>query len=359
MWVVKFNAEHRILWQRAWGGTRRDFASNIIAAHGSGYIICANVLSSDGNVPGNHGGFDAWLIRIDDNGNAIWSKTFGGSRDELCSSIAKTSDGGYIVVGTSGSNDGDVSGNKGMGDGWIIKIDGPGNRVWQKTLGGSTIDDFLSVTNTLDGGYIAVGLSQSNDGDISGQHGPLGVYDTWAVKLDAAGNVQWNKMYGGTGHDRATSVVANTDGSLMIAGTSESNNGDITGNHGLSDGYLMKISANGDILWVKTFGGSKTESIYHILKTSDNYYILSGTTESPEVDFVHYKGSFDGWLIKVNATGDIIGQQLLGGSDQDKANWLVEAIVGEYVLVGSTRSNDKNIIGAAGDSEAWLMRFGL
>jgi hypothetical protein len=168
VWVVKFNAEHRIMWQRAWGGTRRDFASNIIAAHGSGYIICANVLSADGNVQGNHGGMDAWVIRIDDNGNAIWSKTFGGSRDELCSSIAKTADGGYVVAGTSGSNDGDVSGNKGMGDGWIIKIDGSGNRMWQKTLGGSAIDDFLSVTNTADGGYVAVGLSQSNDGDISG-----------------------------------------------------------------------------------------------------------------------------------------------------------------------------------------------
>src|SRR5690606_36383484 len=167
------------------------------------YILTGSSESNDGDVSGNHGNFDCWIVRLDNIGNIQWQKSLGGSQEDSSGQIQQTFDGGYIMVGYSRSNNGDVSGNHGHYDYWVVKLDMSGNIQWQKSLGGSGVDMAHSIQQTIDGGYIVAGLSQSNDGDVTGNHGGA---DYWIVKLDDNGNIDWQKSFGGTGSDNAYSI---------------------------------------------------------------------------------------------------------------------------------------------------------
>src|SRR5690606_34288354 len=146
---------------------------------------------------------DYWIVKLDGNGNTQWQKALGGSSGDEAQSIQQTADGGYIVAGLSWSNSGDVIGNHGISDYWVVKLDGNGNIQWQKALGGSGYDKATSIQQTADGGYIVVGETYSNDGDVTGYHGGG---DYWVMKLDDSGNIQWQKTLGGSNLDVATSI---------------------------------------------------------------------------------------------------------------------------------------------------------
>jgi hypothetical protein len=234
------------------GGSSLDQASHIQQTSDGGYIISGSSSSSaNGDVSGtNHGGSDYWIVKLDALGNIVWNKLLGGSSDERASNIQQTSDGGYIISGYSGSSaNGDVSGtNHGDGDYWIVKLDALGNIVWNKLLGGSSLDQASHIQQTSDGGYIISGYSRSSaNGDVSGtNHGET---DYWIVKLDALGNIIWNKLLGGSGYEDASNVQQTTDGGYIISGTSFfSANVDVSGtNHGDSDYWIVTLDALGNI----------------------------------------------------------------------------------------------------------------
>ncbi len=185
-----------------------------------------------------------------------WEKALGGTGYDYATSIVQTSDGGYIVAGYSYSNDGDVTGNHGSADYWVVKLDNTGSISWQKSLGGSGDDEAASIVQTSDGGYIMAGSSNSNDGDVTGNHGS---YDCWVVKLDNTGSVSWQKSLGGTGGDLASSVEQTSDGGYIVAGQSYSTDGDVTGNHGVADCWVVKLDDTGSISWQKSLGGSNAD----------------------------------------------------------------------------------------------------
>ena len=174
------------------GGSNVDDAQSIRQTTDGGYIIAGSSNSGDGDISGNHGNYDYWIVKLDSNGNMQWQKSLGGSSMDMAQSIQQTSEGGYIVAGSSSSNDGDVSGNHGGGDYWIVKLDINGNIQWQKSLGGSSSEQVNSVQQTFDGGYIIAGTTVSTDGDITVSYGNN---DFWVVKLDSGGNMQWQKRW--------------------------------------------------------------------------------------------------------------------------------------------------------------------
>ncbi|MCL2009110.1 MAG: flagellin, partial [Synergistaceae bacterium] len=182
-----------------------------------------------------------------------WQRSLGGSGYEGASSIQQTADGGYIVAGSSNSTDGDVSGNHGGYDYWIVELDANGDIEWEKSLGGSGLDSASSIQQTADGGYIVAGFSYSTDNDVSGNHG---VRDYWIVKLTVNGDIEWEKSLGGTNYDQAFSIQQTADGGYIVAGYSDSNNVDVSGNHGGSDYWIVKLTANGVIEWQRSLGGS-------------------------------------------------------------------------------------------------------
>ena len=166
------------------------------------------------------------------------AKTLGGSNEEIARSIQPTTDGGYIVAASTKSNDGDVSGNHGDADAWVVKLSSTGAIQWQKALGGSNEEIARSVQPTTDGGYMIAGSTKSNNGYVSGNKGAT---DAWIVKLSDNGRFQWQKSLGGAANDFANSIQRTTDGGYVVAGQAISNNGDVTGHHGATDAWVIKL----------------------------------------------------------------------------------------------------------------------
>jgi hypothetical protein len=288
--------------------------------------------SVDGDVTGNHGLTDFWIVKLDTTGDIQWQKSLGGSgydRTDYDQSICQTADGGYIVAGYSNSNDGDVSGNHGGYDYWIVKLNSNGHVQWQKCLGGSNDDLATSIKQTADGGYIVAGYSNSNHGDVSGNHG--GNNDCWVVKLDASGNIQWQKCLGGTYDEVASSVQQTADGGYIVGGHSNSNDGDVNGNHGsFNDAWLVKLNVSGNIQWQKCLGGTYDEGANAVQQTADGGYVAVGLSDSNNDGDVsgnhgYPLGTEDYWIVKLDAD-IVVPLRLLSftgivESNANKLNW--------------------------------------
>lgn len=183
---------------------------------------------------------DYWVAKLDDSGELQWQKALGGSGDEIARSIQQTSDGGYVVAGYSNSTDGDVTENHGgENDCWVVKLGINGELQWQKALGGSGNDIAQAIEQTNDGGYVISGGSDSEDGDVTGAHGG---YDCWVVKLDGSGELQWQKAMGGSGADAGSSIKQTSDEGFVVAGYSNSMDGDVSGIHGAEDFWVVKLT---------------------------------------------------------------------------------------------------------------------
>ena len=173
-------------------------------------------------------------------GTIEWQKCLGGTSDDLANCINQTIDGGYIIAGFSNSIDNDVTGNHNSDDYWIVKLDANGTIEWQKSLGGTFYDAAWFIQQTTDLGYIITGYSLSMDGDVTGNHGNG---DCWIVKLNSLGGIEWQKCLGGTSIDNAHSIQQTTDDGFIIGGFSDSNDGDVTGNHGNLDYWIIKLNS--------------------------------------------------------------------------------------------------------------------
>ena len=300
--AISLSAQVEIEWQRCLGGTGNDGANSIQQTTNVGYIVAGNSHSNDGDISGNHGGGDIWVIKIDHQGNIQWQKCLGGTGDEG-GSIQQTNDGGYIAAGTTNSNDGDVSGNKGGNDGWLVKLDSTGNITWQKCLGGSGGEQSHTIAKTNDGGCIVSGWSGSDDGDVGGNYGTNDVWvvnwDYWVMKLDSSGNITWKKCLGGTGQDQGYCVAKTSDGGCLVGGYCLSNNGQVSGNNGGGDIWLAKLDSSGSLSWQKCLGGTNAENVASIQQTSDGGYVLAGYAFSNNGDVSGNHGGQDYWVVKL------------------------------------------------------------
>lgn len=225
-----------------------------LAADGSGYTVVGGASVNSGDVTGNHGGQDAWVIKHDFNNNVIWNKSFGGSNYDGCSSISAISTGGYILSGSTGSNNGDISGfHGGNSDAWILKIAENGDIVWSKCLGGTGDDQISKIITTSDGGFAAVGQTSSTNGDITQSYGGG---DIWLVKLDMNGNIEWQKSYGGSAFETSVTIMELEDGNFLLCGRSNSTDNDLSGvsNPNPDFTWLVKTdkSTHG-IIWQKRY----------------------------------------------------------------------------------------------------------
>ena len=343
-----------ISWQKTFGGSDSDFASSIIQTTDGGYIVAGNTFSNDENITVNHGEDDYWVVKLTSNGDIEWQKSLGGSSSDQACSIKQTTDEGYIIAGYSISNDGDVTENHDSYDYWIVKLTSTGDIEWQKSLGGSSYDMAFSIDQTTDGGYIIAGLSNSNDGDVSGNHGKE---DYWIVKLTSSGDLGWQKSLGGSGQDWARSIQQTTDGGYIIAGYSELSDGDITGNHGQLDYWIVKLTSIGEIDWQKSLGGSSSDWAKFIQQTTDGGYIVAGHTRSFEGDVTENKGLGDCWIVKLTSAGDIVWQKSLGGSSWDVAFSIDQTADEGYIIAGYSSSHDGDVTEYYGGYDYWIIKL--
>lgn len=336
--------------------------SLIASSSDGGYLIAFNTLTNNnGDVGINHGLSDIWLCKINDTGSILWQKCIGGTNNEYVEDIKATNDGGYILTGyTNSNNNGDVSLNHGGYDLWVVKLDVNGNISWSKLLGGSLNDYGYSIAITTDGGYIVAGKTNSNNGDVSGNHSTGSNFDTWVVKLTVTGGISWKKCFGGTDTEWAWDIHQTTDGNyIFIGGTNTNNNGDVSGLHGADDIWVVKINTIGNIIWQKCMGGSLTEDATCILQTNDGGYIFCGTTYSTDGDITYSHGNSEAWVVKLNSIGSITWQHCYGGSS-DEFLWCIDQTPdGGYFVNGRTNSVDGDIVGQTGQDDVWALQLSI
>ena len=339
------------------GGSNGEAARSIQQTTDQGYIIAGNSNSNDGDVGGNSGQFDAWVIKLDENGELEWEKNFGGSDNDAAYSIQQTANQGYIVAGFSNSNDGDVGGNNGGSDFWIIKLDEDGVLVWEKNFGGSGDDEAYSIQQTTDQGYIIAGSSESNDGDVEANNGEA---DFWVVKLDIDGALVWENNFGGSSEENSFSIQQTTDQGYIVAGFSNSNDGDVGGNKGDIDVWVIKLDMNGALVWENNFGGSYMESAESINQTADNGYVMAGYSFSMNGDFGVNNGSLgfsDLWVAKLTEDGELEWGKNFGGSEREVARSVQKTADQGYIVTGYSKSDDGDVDENIGSHDVWVLKI--
>ena len=345
--------------QKCYGGSYDEVSSRWGSVSSYGSVLAGSALSDNGDVSGNHGGLDYWIVKqVKNNPNSSWMKCYGGSGHDYANDILNVGDS-YIVVGDTRSNNGDITGYHGDTDIWVIKLDLYGNIIWQKCLGGTGFDSANSVAYSKDGHLIIAGATNSNDGDVSGNHGGM---DAWLVVLDLNGKILFQKCYGGTGFDRANSVKAHARGLIVMAGDSNSNDGDVSGNHGGYDAWIVATDENGNFYDQICMGGSGTDAVTNIYQEDGDKYIytFAGYSDSKDTYMPLNKGGYDFYLMKLNVETshwEVLWEDCRGGSADEYANSIIAADDGDYIVVGYTKSNDCEVSGNHGADDIWVIKY--
>jgi hypothetical protein len=295
-WLVKTDSGGNMQWNQTYGGLGNDYAYSVVQTSEGGYALAGYTNSSGA------GGYDFWLVKTDSGGNMQWSQTYGGAFNDVAYSVVQTSDGGYALAGS---------------DFWLVKTDSGGNMQWSQTYGGVFYEEAYSVVQTSDGGYALAGYTY--DGHI---------WEFWLVKTNSSGDMQWNQAYGRATQDMAYSVVQTSDGGYALAGYAYPSSA------GGSDSWLVKTNSSGDMQWNQTYEGGAFpwNFAYSLCKTSDGGYALAGTTSFP------YPGRDDFWLVKTDSGGNMQWNQTYGGALDDVAYSVVQTSDGGYALAGYTNS---------------------
>jgi hypothetical protein len=371
-WVVKLDAKGTIEWQKLYGGTGNEEARAIANCTDGGYVITGSSTSSNtGTFTGsmNNGSSDAFVLKLDANGNVQHQKLFGGSLSEVGTDIQQAGDGGFIVASYSfSSNTGSLTGitsNGGTVDGYVIKTDASLNISWQRLTGGTGDDIFNSVVACTDGSFMFTGFSSSsNTGTLLGVSNN-GLTDAYIVRLSATGNLIWQKLLGGSGNENAINVIQTADGGFAFAGTATSfGTGTLTGttNNGSTDGWIVKMDGNGNLQWQKLLGGSSLDNFFHISQLPADGYIVSGHASSSNTGTINLtnNGSIDAWVLRLDATGNTIWQKLYGGSIDESLRHVAVGSDGSILLGTLTSSSNTGFLTGLvnyGGTDIWLLKM--
>ena len=356
--VSKFDSLGVEKWRKTYGGSESDIATSVCMGKDSTYWIAGYTISDDGDISASIGSVDGWIIHIDQEGLLLWEGSYGGLEDDIIQSIIPAKDGGYLLTGYSYSNDGNATGNKGEADYWVIKISELGNVVWSKMFGGPDFDFASTGINTFDGGYLVAGTSSSETGDMTENKG---VQDIWAIKLSKNGILEWQKNLGGTNNDGANALLQMPDSSFVIGGFTNSNDVDVSSNYGAQDIWTVRLKQNGNLVWQKNFGGTGSESATGMVLNSENEITLIGSTTSNDNDISITRGGQDICLLGIQNNGNLRWQKNYGGSSTELGNSIVLNGNGNYIVAGSTKSENGDVLGVNkdlyADDKAWIFEL--
>jgi len=309
-WVLKLDASGGVTWQKRFRS--KGNAYSIRQTADGGYIVAGSTRAFG---VGSH---DVWVLKLDGSGNVIWQKTWGKTLDDYGHSVRETIDGGYIVAGSTKYRDTDGHLHSNV---WVLKLDEDGNIAWHKEYGGESGDGAYSVQQTTDGGYVVAGTTWSFG---------AGEDDVWVLKLEAGGDVTWEKTYGGIDSDYGRSIQQTTDGGYIVTGSYG------TAPHDAS-AWILKLDAGGDVIWQKIYS---SVAVYasSIRQTADGGYVVAGQTWSAK-----YNGDSDVWVCKINDHGEVVWQKEYGdseGSYGESAGSIEQTGDGGYVVAGYDHSFD-------------------
>lgn len=360
----------QLAWAKTFGGSLEDKATSVVATPDGGVLVVGYTKSNNGDVIKTHAGADVLITKIDASGNTVYSKTIGGSLDDFGYSIIRTSDNNYVISGYSGSADFDVPSNQGFHDFYIVKINENADIIWSKSYGFSSHDHAHKIIQTQDGGFFVAGFSDysgiigapdNGEGHTIGhkatnpysvQHG---VGEFMGIKLDAQGEFLWYRYYGGTQNDRVNDIVETNDGGIIMVGYSESQDFDVENPKGSYDYWVINLDKDGHLHWKKSFGGSDIDQAYGIAKTDFNSYLIVGQSNSVDGDISSHIGNSDIWVIHINHHGDLLWEKSFGGVQFETAYSIKKNKNGRFYIAGNSRSND--VFTNIGQNDALLIEI--
>ncbi|WP_411766273.1 hypothetical protein [Winogradskyella sp. A3E31] len=346
---------------KTFGGSQNDSGQSVVNTNDGGYAVLGFTQSSDGDIADTQNqSFKYWLLKFSVSDDLEWSKTYGGSSDDRGRDLIQTSDGGYAILGSSNSNDEDVTENFGSADYWLAKLDATGNISWQKSFGFQGNDNGISVIQTNDQGYLITGVldvtASGGEGNTNRNALRHAGGDYWAIKLDTAGSLEWSRYFGGNFTDTPEGVAQTEDNGFIIAGGSDSADTDISNNIGSYDFWVVRISATGELVWENSFGGEEIDEARAIVKSGDGNFIIVGDTRSSTNDVSSNNGAADLWLIKISPEGELIWERAIGGTSFDVARDIVKTQDNGFLLAGSSRSSDGDVAQNKGQNDAWVLK---
>ena len=325
-----------MIWSKTLGGSLDDFASNVIETRDGDFVTIGVANSNDGDVPNVSGERNLWLIKLSNDGEIIWNKSYGGTGIDYGYDILELDDGGFLAVGWSSSNDLDIGENFGGSDGLAIRLDSEGNILWKRVYGGFDVDYFFSFIETSEGDFVFVGSSRSFDNDLPDKYGET---DVWVIKVDSEGDIIWSKNYGGSGVDIGYRIVEN-DNSLYVIGLTGSNDFDIPKNNGLFDYLVLRIDHDGELIWANNYGGSEIDWGINLLENTGTGITAIGYTDSDDGDIDDAptpQSNFNAWIIKVDSAGTLVSTFTVASVwSKDLSHSIRRDLDGNYLISGSS-----------------------
>jgi hypothetical protein len=294
IYLIKTDDQGNEIWSKTIGGSGSESAKIIIQTTDSCYVLIGSTTTF------GSGNYDVYLIKLDEDGNEIWTQCYGGIDNDRGYCVQQTSDGGYIIVGHTESF------GSGYWDIYLIKTDENGNEIWSNTFGGSDAEYGYFVRQTNDNGFILTGYTTSFG---------AGSQDVYLIKTDNLGNEIWSKTFGGVYGDLGSSVLQTSDGDYIIAG--------YMAPYSASQFFLLKTDENGDEIWLHTYGGN---CCWSMNQTSDSGFILCGHLGSTNMNI---------FVVRTDEDGDEIWSQVYGGPDYDSGCYIFETSDSGYIMAGT------------------------
>ncbi|QMU28781.1 T9SS type A sorting domain-containing protein [Adhaeribacter radiodurans] len=368
-WVIKLKEElpSMVQWEKRYGGSGKDNLTAIIKTSDGGYLsggYSTSEMSGDKS-QASQGKNDYWIVKSDKDGKKLWNKRYGGTDEDYLNTLIQTSDGGYLLGGSSLSgNGGDkTEASRGSRDYWIVKISSTGVKQWDKRFGGSGVEELQKVLQLATGEYILAGMSNSPvSGDKS--QASRGEQDYWLMKIDKNGKKLWDKTYGGSLNENLEALALTLDGGFLLGGSSLSGiSGDKTqASWGGSDYWIVRVNDKGTKLWDKRFGGAGEDNLMDLGSTrtaTGNFFLAGHSTSGAQGDFSQSsQGGKDFWMLKINGEGTKIWDKRFGGSGHEGLRTILLTTDGGYLLAGRSES------GISGDktqpnwgsSDYWIVK---
>ena len=345
---------------KTFGGGNNEVGLSATKTSDNGYAVLGYTQSNDGDITTKTDtSFDYLVLKYSSDDELLWSKTYGGSADDRGQNIIETSDNGFLVIGYTSSNDNDVETYYGGNDFWIVKLDSSGNISWQKTFGYIGNDNGIQIIQTSDSGFLIVGeldvSSSAGEGNAKTTALKHAGGDYWVIKLNTSGEFEWSRYYGGSFTDTPHGIVETDEGNFIITGTSDSDDVDISNNKGSYDIWTIKISNTGDLIWDKNYGGVEIDEAKAICKTQDGNILIVGNTRSSDQDVSTNQGGADLWLLKIDTNGNLLWEKTFGGSSFDIGSSIYQTEDG-FIISGSSRSLDNEFTNQ-GQNDAWILKI--
>ncbi|TRW22209.1 T9SS type B sorting domain-containing protein [Flavobacterium zepuense] len=350
IWIVKLSPQGDVIWKTTFGGTWNDWVEFVTPTTDGGFIITGSTTSFNGDIPlPNPPDKNALVVKFDTNGNVVWAKNIIGLNGQ---SITQTSDGGYLVAGERYSPGFNVS-----YDALIVKLNANGTTAWEQTYGGPGLNADVAwrIKETSDGNYIFGGSSiAGNNSMVVGQGGQ----DVWIVKINTTGAVLWQKLYGTTYFDDFNDIVETPDGGFLVLAGTYGSGGNKSESFGSYDTWLLKLDAQGSLLWEKSYGNETDNRGSALYRTPQGTYMIGGRTE-PLTDVITFFYPGDFWIFEVAENGDLLNEKTYGGNNSDFLFTFYQTSDNGYLLAGWSYSDNEYVDGNhSNQNDAWVIKLG-